>query len=364
MDSAALVAVAVVAVRALVPLAVFRWPLPALLASFVADALDQTVFQAFGDVPADYEAYDKAMDTYYLALAYLAALRNWTSVPAVRIAGFLFFYRLAGVVAYELAGRAILLLVFPNTFEYFFVAYEVVRLRWRPELVRGRWWLLTAAVLWVLVKLPQEWWIHVARLDTTTFVSDHPGWGWSALAALPVAAAATWLVLRRHVPPPDHGWRLVADAPPAEVDETSEQSEWIARHVSLWSWSTLEKVCLVTMLVVVYGQVVPGTDATEPQLFLGSLLVAVGNVAVVLVAARHRWMPRSLWRVVLGRLALNALLVAVVDGLASAFGVVVDPGHALVFLALITVVGTAHDHVVPIRARRDHQARSRADAGW
>ena len=72
------------------------------------------------------------MDVYYLAIAYLSTLRNWTSRPAFRVARFLYFYRLVGVVAFELTQWRPLLLIFPNTFEYFFIAYEVVRLRWDP----------------------------------------------------------------------------------------------------------------------------------------------------------------------------------------------------------------------------------------
>ena len=59
----------------------------------------------------------------------------WAAVSgtAVQIARFLFFYRMVGVMAFELTGWRPLLLVFPNTFEYFFIAYELVRLRWDPR---------------------------------------------------------------------------------------------------------------------------------------------------------------------------------------------------------------------------------------
>ena len=31
-----------------------------------------------------------------------------------------------------------------------------------------------AAFIWIFIKLPQEWWIHVAQLDFTEFMDDHP----------------------------------------------------------------------------------------------------------------------------------------------------------------------------------------------
>ena len=48
----------------------------------MVDGVDQTVFQAFGYDPPGYQGYDKAMDVYYLAIAYLSTLRNWSSMPA------------------------------------------------------------------------------------------------------------------------------------------------------------------------------------------------------------------------------------------------------------------------------------------
>ena len=43
----------VVAARLLVPLLIFRYPLPAILACLVIDGVDQTIFQTFTDLPLD-----------------------------------------------------------------------------------------------------------------------------------------------------------------------------------------------------------------------------------------------------------------------------------------------------------------------
>ena len=123
MTTETLVFVVVVGSRFFVPLLIPRFPLPAVLASLVIDGVDQSIFQAFGHNPPGYQGYDKAMDVYYLAVAYLSTLRNWTSRPAFRVAQFLYFYRLVGVLAFELTQWRPLLLIFPNTFEYFFIAY-------------------------------------------------------------------------------------------------------------------------------------------------------------------------------------------------------------------------------------------------
>jgi hypothetical protein len=133
MDGVTLVFAAVVFGRFLLPLLIPAYPLPALIACLLLDSADQTIFQAFGYDPPGYQGYDKAMDVYYLAIAYITTLRNWDSVAAFAVGRFLYFYRLIGVLAFELAQLRALLLVFPNTFEYFFIAYEGVRSRWDPR---------------------------------------------------------------------------------------------------------------------------------------------------------------------------------------------------------------------------------------
>src|SRR3954452_24403577 len=111
----------VVGARFLVPLFIPRFPLPAILVALVLDGIDQTIFQTMGFDPPGYQGYDKAMDVYYLSIAYLSTLRNWTSPGAVAVGRALFFYRLVGVVAFELTDWRPLLMIFPNTFEYFFI---------------------------------------------------------------------------------------------------------------------------------------------------------------------------------------------------------------------------------------------------
>ena len=91
-----MVFVPVVGGRFVLPLLIPRFPLPAIIACLVLDAADQTIFQAFGYDPPGYQSYDKAMDIFYLAVAYLATMRNWENLAAYRVARFLFFYRLVG----------------------------------------------------------------------------------------------------------------------------------------------------------------------------------------------------------------------------------------------------------------------------
>src|SRR5690349_14372062 len=103
---------AVVGARFLLPLLIPKYPLPAIVSCLILDGIDQTIFQTLGYDPPGYQGYDKAMDMYYLAIAYLSTLRNWTNGSAIGVARFLYFYRLVGVVAFELTHWRPLLLIF------------------------------------------------------------------------------------------------------------------------------------------------------------------------------------------------------------------------------------------------------------
>src|SRR5262245_27076268 len=131
--SADVVVVTVVVLRFVVPLFIPKYPLPAILVALVLDAADQTIFAAVTDDPLPgYQAYDKALDVYYLAIAYISTMRTWRDPVAFQVSRFLYLYRLVGVTIFELTHARWLLLVFPNTFEYFFDAYEAVRTKWNP----------------------------------------------------------------------------------------------------------------------------------------------------------------------------------------------------------------------------------------
>ncbi len=164
----------VVAGRLLLPLLIFRFPLPGILICLVLDAVDQTIFQQFTTLNLDgYQGYDKALDIYYLTIAYISTLRNWTNKYAFKVSRFLYYYRMIGVTLYEFLYMGIILLIFPNTFEYFFIYIEAVRLKWNPDRLSRKHILAAAAGIWIFIKLPQEYWIHIAHMDMTDFLKEH-----------------------------------------------------------------------------------------------------------------------------------------------------------------------------------------------
>ncbi|HEY81169.1 MAG TPA: hypothetical protein EYP25_09615 [Anaerolineae bacterium] len=75
----------VVAARFIIPLFISRYPLPAIVAALLIDAVDQTLFQQFTRLPlAGYQGYDKALGIYYVVIAYISTLRASVRLDPVR----------------------------------------------------------------------------------------------------------------------------------------------------------------------------------------------------------------------------------------------------------------------------------------
>jgi hypothetical protein len=155
----------VIAVRLTVPLLIFRWPLIGGLASMIADTLDVVMISAmnlggFGD---NYHTTDKLLDTYYLSIELFVALR-WENLYARWISAVLFPYRLIGVVLFELTGHRIMLFVFPNLFEnwWLYCAFTMSYApRFAPRSARSS---AIALVLLLIPKMAQEYLLHFAEV--------------------------------------------------------------------------------------------------------------------------------------------------------------------------------------------------------
>ncbi|MGD8903386.1 MAG: hypothetical protein PVI67_07465, partial [Anaerolineae bacterium] len=284
--------------RFLVPLAIPRFPLPGILAALILDAVDQTIFQQFPGMELEgYQGYDKALDIYYLAVAYITTLRNWSNLFALRVSRFLFYWRLVGVALFELTHLRWLLLVFPNTFEYFFIFYEAYRLRWNPERMSNKLLIGAAAAIWIVIKLPQEYWIHIGQIDTTDWIKTSlfkvPAdtswavisrtWPWvfglvfALVAAL--LSAVCWLA-RRRLRPADYALSFSADAhqPAFSVEQVRGA---LANEASrIGDVALVEKIVLITLVSMCFGQVLPGVQATNLQFAVGVPVIVLVNTAL------------------------------------------------------------------------------------
>jgi hypothetical protein len=288
----------VVAIRLLVPLLILRYPLPGIGAAILADC-DRGPLHAFTSVSLDdYQMYDKSFDVYYLSVAYLSTLRNWPNPTAVTIGRFLWLYRLVGVALFALVGDHRLLFLFPAAFEFYFVLYEVIRLRWTPQRFGGTDLLLLAMTAWML-KLPQEYWLHVARRGTTAWLEDHVFGADLSIRHLPLmpvvlaAAAAVptlWRVASRRLPAPHHATCFDANA----QDTTAQHLLGQPRSAKpVLSPALAEKLGLVTLLGMLVTEFAPGVDANTVQIAIALVFVVVGNAMLNVWFAGHGSSGRS-----------------------------------------------------------------------
>lgn len=359
----------VVAARVLVPLGVFRFPLPAMLAALVIDGLDQTIFQTFTSLPLEnYQSYDKALDVYYLSLAYLSMMRNWVSRDGFDVGRFLYYYRLVGVVLFEQTQIRALLLVFPNTFEYFFDAYEGIRTRWDPRRLGRKLLVGIAAFIWIVFKLPQEWWIHVAQLDATDLIKtgvlgvDKTASWVDAIAARPwvivvvVAAVvafvlvARWVILHR-LPPADHPFTLDADVhqPMVEGDAIDRERRNIVEQVI--SLELLEKVVLTGLVTFIFSRMLPDADPLAIPIVAGVAIVVVADTLISRLLILRGDRPHGAVEQFVVTLAVNVAIVLVgaftIDTLRGA-----QLENAIVFVLLVSVIVTGYDRYRPLYKAR------------
>jgi hypothetical protein len=280
------------------------------------------------------------MDVYYLSIAYLSTMRNWTSDPAFRIGQFLFYYRLVGTALFELIGARVILLIFPNTFEYYFIAYEAVRLRWKPALRSARTWALVAAFIWIFIKLPQEYWIHVAQLDFTDTMRAHPGLAVAIVVAL-IGLAVAAVLLRHRLPPAEHPLRWEADPLPAAAGVAP------ASPRPFLSTVLLEKIVLLALISVIFSQFLPSVSASPLEVVLGVVVVVSLNTLLSTRLAR-RGDPR-IESHALRFAALVALNTVLVLGTALILGGDTDIiGTALFFGYLVSLILTLFDAFRPV----------------
>ena len=166
------------AVRILGSLPVLRWAFAGAVIAILTDLSDLFLWNLIdlGGL-GDYQRFDKYLDQVYMAAFLLVAL-GWGGVPRAVAIG-LYLFRLMGFVAFELTGQRWLLPLFPNLFEFWFVAVAAQR-RWKP----GYAWTRLRALCWGAVLLAlkefQEYAIHGARwLDSFTAIEAVEAiWRW------------------------------------------------------------------------------------------------------------------------------------------------------------------------------------------
>lgn len=320
---------AVVCARFVVPFAILRFPLPGIAASLILDAVDQTAIDTFRATPMSrYQSYDKTLDVFYLTIAYFAVLRNWRQRRITHWMRFLFLYRLIGVYLFELFEQRWILLAFANTFEYVFFAIAVVQARWDPSRISARGLTQLVTAIWV-VKLPQEWWLHVAQRDLTDTLRDHQEAGWVLVFGVGVAAAAIRHGIRQ-LPPPRHPLTF-------DVDRLQSPPPPATRRDNFASAVLVEKTLVLAITIYLFASLLPEVETRGRPL----VLAVVAVVAVNAVASQALRMLGRTWPNIVAEFATVAsvnLSIVTVDAAIGTRRVSVLPAATTVFFVLLISV--------------------------
>ena len=105
----------------------------------------------------NYQKLDKILDISYMFTFLIISLR-WAKIEK-NISIFLFLFRLAGMIFYEISGSRIILFSFPNIFEFWIVGVSFYKFIYRnKELTLKN--ISVILFLAIILKLLQEWILH------------------------------------------------------------------------------------------------------------------------------------------------------------------------------------------------------------
>lgn len=225
-----------------------------------------------------------------------------------------------------------------------------MRTRWDPSRLSARFWLLSAAAIWVFVKLPQEYWIHVAQLDTTDLVRERPWVGVVMVLGGAGLLLGYWFGVRPRLDPPDHAFRLAADPLPEEMDTGVER--WTARRtLPVLAAPLAEKIVLVSMICTVFASILPGAEAPVIRIVVALAVVITVNAVLTSLVARRGWSIESAVAEFGALAAANTVLVLLAD---QFFDRDLRTGPTLFFILLVTLIVSGYDRYRPVHeVRRD-----------
>ncbi|MCH7625450.1 MAG: hypothetical protein IIC83_05965 [Chloroflexi bacterium] len=360
---------AVVAVRFFVPFAIPWYPLPGVLVALVADGIDQTIFQQYTNIPLDnYQGYDKALDIYYLTITYMSTYRTWTNLFGFQLDRFFFHYRLVGVTLFEITQFRPLMMIFPNTFEYFFIFYEIVRLKWDPRRLGKRHIIAAGVLLWILIKLPQEFIIHIAQVDTTDWfsarilgtsdVGSTPGgllsnpFGVAVLVLLvALVLIATWWLIRR-LPATDWSLTFLADTHLESNGGPAADASTGIRTQKFLNMAFVEKIVMVSLVGIIFAQVLPDMRASSIEIIVAGIILILINTSLSQWLARQGSGWTATFREFIVLLAVNFVLILIIAILLPTFDGSINLVNVIFFTLLFTIVTTMLD-----RFRQQHLGR-------
>jgi hypothetical protein len=164
----------VIALRIIVPLLIFRKNLTGGVLAMLLDGFDVILidFMKLGGFSGHYHEIDKVLDTYYLGIEAIVAW-GWTNQFERLPSLFLFGLRVIGVVLFEITDERIVLFLFPNMFENWWLYVVAVR-RWKPAWTPRSWRAVAIPMAILFVpKMAQEYLLHFAEAQPWNWFKEN-----------------------------------------------------------------------------------------------------------------------------------------------------------------------------------------------
>lgn len=151
----------IAAIRLLIPLSILRFPILGAILAILLDYYDFELLRFLGKGDLTYyQDLDKSLDLYYLSLeAYIST--RWANRLARYTALLLFSYRLIGFLLFLTLRNPMLLVIFPNLFEFFYLFYLLFKRIFKKDPVLSFRGLLIILLILLIPKLIHEYFLHV-----------------------------------------------------------------------------------------------------------------------------------------------------------------------------------------------------------
>jgi hypothetical protein len=218
-----------------------------------------------------------------------------------------------------------------------------------------------AALIWIVIKLPQEFWIHIAQIDTTDWIKTalfgvpvDTAWGeivraWPLvfLVALVVGVlilVAAWRLLRRLQPRVLVAVAFSADAYQPAFTAAQVQGAVTSEARRIVDAALAEKVILITLVSLCFAHVLPGVQATTLQLAVGVGLIVVLNTVLSHWMARRGFGAAFALRQFVVLAVVNLVVILAYAALQARFDHRVNATNVLFFVVLLTLLVTLYDH--------------------
>jgi hypothetical protein len=179
-----------------------------------------------------------------------------------------------------------------------------------------------------------------------------------ALGALAAALilGSRWF-LTHQLPPADRRPRLAADPIPEDVAERSTRIAIALPALRLTDPALIEKVALVSLVTIVFAEVLPGVQAGPLAVTTGVAFVIIANITLrIWLASRGRtW--GSLGREFAGLAVVNTGLILLYAVLLPTQNGSINIRYALFFGLLLTLIVTLFHRDRPIHVARFEKDR-------